>query len=91
MLDQLPWSARRRGWRHSEYASEEAAVCRRHWCEPPTAIPFLARRHELVGRCRELTGRVNQLERQLRRLVAPLAPTLLTLEGCGALTASPTG
>jgi transposase len=43
---------------------------------------------ELVGRCRELTGRVNQLERQLRRLVAPLAPTLLHLEGCGVLTAA---
>jgi transposase len=41
-----------------------------------------------VGRCRELTGRVNQLERQLARLVAPLAPTLLGLEGCGALTAA---
>lgn len=43
---------------------------------------------ELVGRCRELTGRVNQLERQLRGLVTPLAPTLLSLAGCGALTAA---
>lgn len=38
---------------------------------------------ELVDRCRELTGRVNQLERQLRRLVTPLAPRLLALEGAG--------
>jgi len=43
---------------------------------------------ELVARCRELTGRVNQLEQQLRRLVTPLTPTLLHLEGCGALTAA---
>jgi transposase len=43
---------------------------------------------ELVGRCRALTGRVNQLERQLRRLVTPLAPKLLALAGCGALTAA---
>jgi len=43
---------------------------------------------ELVERCRELTGRVNQLERRLGRLVTPLAPTLLSLAGCGALTAA---
>lgn len=43
---------------------------------------------ELVARCRELTGRVNQLQRQLERLVAPLVPTLLDLDGCGALTAA---
>jgi transposase len=43
---------------------------------------------ELVGRCRELTRRVNQLEQQLRRLVTPWTPTLLHLEGCGALTAA---
>jgi transposase len=40
---------------------------------------------ELVGRCRELTGRVSQLE---RRLVTPLAPKLLSLDGCGSLTAA---
>jgi transposase len=43
---------------------------------------------ELVGRCRELTGRVNQLQRRLERLVAPLTPELLALAGCGALTAA---
>jgi transposase len=43
---------------------------------------------ELVGRCRELTGRINQLERQLKGLVAPLVPSLLALDGCGALTAA---
>lgn len=43
---------------------------------------------ELVDRCRELTARVNQLERQLKALVAPLTPSLLGLSGCGALTAA---
>jgi transposase len=43
---------------------------------------------ELVGRCRALTARINQLERQLARLVAPLVPGLLRLDGCGALTAA---
>jgi transposase len=38
---------------------------------------------ELVARCRELTARINQLQRQLEQLVAPLAPSLLGLAGCG--------
>jgi transposase len=44
--------------------------------------------HELVERCRQLTGRVKELERQIARLVPPLAPSLLDLEGCGPLTAA---
>jgi transposase len=43
---------------------------------------------ELVGRCRQLTERINQLERQLGGLVGPLAPSLLQLTGCGVLTAA---
>jgi len=43
---------------------------------------------ELVERCRELTVRANALERQLERLVRPLAPSLLALAGCGPLTAA---
>ena len=43
---------------------------------------------ELVGRCRQLTERINQLQRQLERLVGPLVPSLLELDGCGALTAA---
>jgi transposase len=43
---------------------------------------------ELLGRCRELTHRVNELERQVLRLVRDLAPTLLALPGCGGLSAA---
>jgi transposase len=43
---------------------------------------------ELVERCRQLTVRVKELERQIVRLVPPLAPSLLDLEGCGPLTAA---
>jgi transposase len=43
---------------------------------------------ELVERCRQLTARINQLQRRLEQLVAPLAPNLLALEGCGSLTAA---
>ena len=43
---------------------------------------------ELVERCRQLTARANGLQRRLERLMAPLAPSLLQLEGCGGLTAA---
>ena len=43
---------------------------------------------ELVARCRELTRRINELEREINRLVTPLAPALLAIPGCGALTAA---
>jgi transposase len=43
---------------------------------------------ELVERCRDLTRQINELERDIAALVAPLAPTLLALRGCGALTAA---
>jgi transposase len=43
---------------------------------------------ELVGRVRELTTTINRLEREIAALVAPLAPRLLQLTGCGALTAA---
>ena len=43
---------------------------------------------ELVRRCVELTHAVNDLERQILRRVAPLAPALLGLRGCGAITAA---
>lgn len=43
---------------------------------------------ELLVRCRELTMRANELERQIAILVRHLAPSLLTLPGCGVLTAA---
>jgi transposase len=43
---------------------------------------------ELVARITELSRRVNAIERDIARRVAPLAPTLLALAGCGALSAA---
>jgi len=43
---------------------------------------------ELLGRCRELTVRINQLERELRDLVRVLAPGLVAIPGCGVLSAA---
>jgi transposase len=43
---------------------------------------------ELVRRCRELTLESKQLERESAALVAVLAPALLAIHGCGALTAA---
>jgi transposase len=43
---------------------------------------------ELVGRCRDLTREIDALEREIERLTRALAPELLALPGCGALTAA---
>jgi transposase len=43
---------------------------------------------ELVGRCRELTLRANQLQAELGRWVGRVCPRLLSLPGCGVLTAA---
>lgn len=43
---------------------------------------------ELVERCRELTLRANELEKQIRSFVRRLGPTLLELQGCGVLSAA---
>jgi transposase len=43
---------------------------------------------ELVARIRELTAVIDRLEREVEHLVTDLAPTLLALRGCGALTAA---
>lgn len=43
---------------------------------------------ELAGRCRQLTRQANELEREISRRVAEVAPSLLALPGCGALTAA---
>jgi transposase len=43
---------------------------------------------ELVGRCRELSRRVDELERELATLLRQQTPELLELAGCGTLTAA---
>jgi transposase len=43
---------------------------------------------ELLVRCRELTVRANELEREITVLVRRQAPSLLTLPGCGVLSAA---
>jgi len=49
-------------------------------------VAWIAR--DLVGRIRELTVAVNDLERRIVGAVSSLAPTLLDLPGVGALTAA---
>ena len=43
---------------------------------------------ELVGRTRELTVRINELEHEISAIVKLLAPSLLALPGCGVLSAA---
>jgi transposase len=43
---------------------------------------------ELLERCRELNTQITSLERELRDLVRRLAPALLTIPGCGVLSAA---
>jgi len=52
----------------------------------PGTVGRIAR--ELVARIRELTATINELEREIARLVTGLAPALLALTGCGPLTAA---
>jgi transposase len=42
----------------------------------------------LVDHCRLLTHKINDLEREITALAQQLAPTLLAVVGCGALTAA---
>jgi transposase len=43
---------------------------------------------ELVARCRSLTRAIDELNQQLDRRTAAVAPALLELPGCGAITAA---
>jgi transposase len=52
----------------------------------PGTVARLAR--ALVVQVRALTAEIDALEREIARLAARLAPSLLTLPGCGALTAA---
>jgi transposase len=42
----------------------------------------------LIGRCLELTGEIRALEREIAERVSVLAPSLLAICGCGALSAA---
>lgn len=50
--------------------------------------PVAAIARELLVRIQELTVRANELQREITRLVRPLAPSLLALAGCGPLSAA---
>jgi transposase len=52
----------------------------------PGTVGRIAR--ELVAQIRAQTAMINDLEREIGRLVADLAPSLLALTGCGPLTAA---
>jgi transposase len=54
--------------------------------DEPGTVARLAR--DLVARIRGLTMAIDELEREIRRLVGDLAPSLLALTGCGPLTAA---
>jgi len=43
---------------------------------------------ELTSRCAELTITINALEREISQITEQLAPALLAMPGCGALTAA---
>ncbi len=43
---------------------------------------------ELIGRCRNLTRTILELERELQKQTSKTAPALLALPGCGALSAA---
>ncbi len=58
----------------------------RDLADAPGTVGRIAR--ELVTRIRKLTVSINALEREISRLVADLAPSLLSLVGCGPLTAA---
>jgi len=62
------------------------AELERHLADLPGTVARIAR--DLLGRIRELTAAIDGLEREIARLVAALAPSLLALQGCGSLTAA---
>lgn len=62
-----------------------AALDRRLY-EADGTVAAIAR--ELLARIRDLTVRINELGREITRLVRPLAPGLLAMPGCGPLSAA---
>ena len=62
------------------------AALERDLAAAPGTVGRIAR--ELVVRIRALTREINDLEREIGRLVTDLTPTLLEMVGCGSLTAA---
>lgn len=62
------------------------AALERDLADAPGTVGRIAR--ELVEHIRRLTTTINALEREIARLAAGLAPSLLELAGCGPLTAA---
>lgn len=52
----------------------------------PTVQPRICL--ELISRCREITVRANELEREISSLIKAHAPALLEIPGCASLTAA---
>lgn len=67
--------------RSSAYDTIEARLADHHG-----VVARLAR--TLVGRCRDLTLEIDQLTTEITELVERLAPSLIAIPGCGALTAA---
>lgn len=72
--------------RRSLHRQHVLAGLEQQLAEVPGVVARLAR--DLVARIRGLTASINTLEREIGRLVRPLAATLLGLLGCGVLTAA---
>jgi transposase len=53
--------------------------------EPSVAVRICL---ELISRCREITVRANELEREISSLIKTHAPALLDIPGCASLTAA---
>jgi transposase len=61
-------------------------LARRLARQEQTVLVRIAR--ELLSRCRSLTRTILELERELEKTTSATAPALLTLPGCGALSAA---
>jgi transposase len=99
LVDERRRTQQRLRW-HVHQLDPSFAVPARHLDRPvqlDRVSRWLARRQqdvqariarELVSRCRSLTRVIVELERELEQRTAQLAPALLELPGCGALTAA---
>jgi transposase len=99
LVDERRRAQQRLRW-HLHQLDPSFAVPARHLDRSPQldrVSRWLARREqdlqariarELVSRCRSLSRMIVELDRELERRTAHIAPALLELPGCGALTAA---